>query len=907
MDNKRCLALFFGASAFKDENIFDGEAFQNSYEFLSDYARSKLGLGIQDEDILDLFNSALMPSEQIREISSFLHAVTGQVDRIYLHYVGHGSLRSNKDGYFWAIASSDSQVGFGSHLDVKNVSEVIRLACPTSEVVCFVDSCFSGATAAAFQGSAGATELKRIATNALVGNKGTIVISSSPADRASYVGSDPTMTLFTRSVKAVLNDQSIKIDCLSPTQLVEYAEEWMLHNDPDWTVNPQVLAPRQSSGGLFNVPIFPVLKSSKSSGATRHSAPDSQSLIFDGERDVLKDYYIATKELEGVVSGTIDHSKFKPKLYAYYTRTKTVTACLKKLVRKREEQIGLGNGAEDYPLTNISDHLGIRFITLFREEIPEILEDICEAIIGGEVGTEDLFGDPVSCTEVVIYYSRTYADALRTAQDIERVVEKFFPSVKISLVEKAEYSSAHIVLEQVRQNPFDQSSITIPIELQIRSVFEDAWAQVDHRLRYSRTRISASMEDDEFEEELPFGMNVPPVAEKSLKVLKRLLDNAAEISEMAKDAVEPSKPEFVAPSKAMDGYEEFERVVVELGGDTAYFASFSKLLREKDRLDKVLSDQSELAERTVRIETLRAGYGSLAEKINDLFTVAANAGAGEFSSQDLRRYYLYSLQMEEAYCRMFTSAPSDSDEPAIAFSIYEKVKKQYSDFPAIYFRLAQAAGRLGKFDIAIENMEYLANSDFVVHGQSEGIPEFKLTANQRKIIRQNVHRILGFYYWKKSELLLAQSNGRVVEQNYRFVAKALEITLSGHVVEKSDYLVLRELNNIVAYYLALIYFSDLGCRPESLEEVDRAGYEDYFGRLASKMDPEKDDQVQRLDTLACGYFLAGNLDQAQAIARRVQEIVFAKQLLTSGEYDVAEVDKILHNAHKILRGDPPKP
>jgi ppGpp synthetase/RelA/SpoT-type nucleotidyltranferase len=168
--------------------------------------------------------------------------------------------------------------------------------------------------------------------------------------------------------------------------------------------------------------------------------------------------------------------------YAVKGRVKTVVGILDKVNRKRSGQ----NPRPDYCPTDITDVVGIRVITLFRDDIIEALKIVLKLI--KQHTPSPFIKDKLH--EAIIYTSVAEGDPEAINARVKDVLKAFGYS-DICVVRQAptQYSSIHLLAFCPREGERE-----IAVEIQIRTVFEDAWGEIDHKLRYSNDRGHAQTE-----------------------------------------------------------------------------------------------------------------------------------------------------------------------------------------------------------------------------------------------------------------------------------------------------------------------------------------------------------------------------------------------------------------------------
>src|SRR5262249_25999453 len=115
-----------------------------------DYVLSATGLALAPEQVLDLFDAAAGPVDQLFQIREFLKAAGKRARDLVLYYVGHGGFDS--DEYYLGIRSTRSDHEFITTIESRKLARIIRDAFGHKRVYVILDSCFAASAAADFQG-----------------------------------------------------------------------------------------------------------------------------------------------------------------------------------------------------------------------------------------------------------------------------------------------------------------------------------------------------------------------------------------------------------------------------------------------------------------------------------------------------------------------------------------------------------------------------------------------------------------------------------------------------------------------------------------------------------------------------------------------------------------------------------
>lgn len=539
--------------------------------------------------------------------------------------------------------------------------------------------------------------------------------------------------------------------------------------------------------------------------------------------------------------------------YAFKSRVKSETKLVEKVNRKVREKA-------DYELSHVTDVIGLRLITLFRNEIHQVLNEILKLIRH----EKDLKPNPFEkCLfeEVIIYTNAPSYDPFLA--DLKAVLAENEIEPKITQ-SKEGYSSVHIVTRLVDGTKLKlndgEVDHKLPIEIQIRSVFEDAWGEIDHKFGYV---VRAGKNNENV-------VQNAALIQPHLQVLKQFTDACAQYADIiyksattpvvVQDSVGkivsvPSDDKVISRFKALGVPEKFCNMYLE-----------GRLLREK-ALERVAEDKARGQSECLKVATYFLGLNQEAE--NELVE-----GAG-------RSLYSYYAKMNEALCLLSTDSPA---HVTLSESIYLKLREQYPTYPLVKFRLAQANGRLGRVDDSIylylETRTEIA--EMATSAAQHGEWPDNLPLGDYEHISGHLPKLLGYQYWKKSEHEADRGT------KLRLLLEAFNATREGLKVKSDD---VKICNNLAYYATEYLSILDGESTPES-EDLGMLLLQCLvvMERSVGEVDPD----ISMLDTMMRAYRFLGNVPLAKKTAEQI--IV---QVKASAEGDPEETLIILKCALDI--------
>lgn len=232
--------------------------------------------------------------------------------------------------------------------------------------------------------------------------------------------------------------------------------------------------------------------------------------------------------------------------YAYTYRVKKPDRIIEKVIDRRGNE-----DSADYCVGNVTDVLGIRVVTLFFDELGPAARDVARML----TDADGRAGNHLKANKILEakVYTTARSEYAMPVKQLENILEKELgESLRISgngvnVGIRGDYSSIHLVA-MLSVEPETEDGITaVPVEIQIRTVFEDAWAQIDHKLRYARTRTKNTATRQ----------NVSVASEQHLPVLKRFLDTCSDYAEVIREHLQSPEAKRGQQLVPIDGSEAF--------------------------------------------------------------------------------------------------------------------------------------------------------------------------------------------------------------------------------------------------------------------------------------------------------------------------------------------------------------
>lgn len=546
-------------------------------------------------------------------------------------------------------------------------------------------------------------------------------------------------------------------------------------------------------------------------------------------------------------------------VYARRHRIKTEKGIEEKVERKRKEPTKSTYGWEE-----ITDIIGLRFITLYRDDIGPVTESIFKSLLG--LNARAAGAGPFQRANLLEF--RFYMANASPENDPLAVRLKEFAHRHHKRGDKwkfrgpevgERYSSVHFVTgiepTSVGLPAVSEKKPPIPIEIQVRSVFEDAWGEVDHALLYEPRRLGVPMD--------PTFRHI----ERQSNALKKMLDAAADFA----DSIRSLKSPETSPPYPM-------RATLDAGG---YVDEACKLIEAPDgirkKLNELVAKKEEQDDAVAKGDTvvLRSDYVKLADKFAELRKHAdVENWLSDAKTGDPQREIIYLIRMEEAVCRLLSL---DAEQVPVAIDRLRRVVNEFSDHPVAWLRLGEAYAR--RMDVQEWDTGGADAANFGAHAYKNAAKELeKLSAKaatarflaasdvQENYIRDNVSRLHAFLIWRAAHLKL---NGNPPDAEALSAAQAALRLTHGALNTVAEPKARLRLLNSFAYFAAEAV--DLSRRLELPEKLpcSRKKLRELLSELEQGAPRSGADALRLWDTVAYAHLILEGREAARAAANRV--------------------------------------
>lgn len=565
-------------------------------------------------------------------------------------------------------------------------------------------------------------------------------------------------------------------------------------------------------------------------------------------------------------------------IYTKKHRCKPTQSIMAKVARKRS---GAEPGTDSwfYGPRDVSDGCGFRFVTLFQDDIVIVLKEIIQMV--RRKNYYDSPSNPISrkngIHEIITYTNRPMEDPDSISVAVDGLLEEEgLTHYRHSTEYKhSGYSSVHVIINVNLEKIKAQAEDCQTVEIQIRDIFEEAWSEIDHTLRYVADREESNES------------GILSIWKPHLNALKTFSDGCSQHARLIK-------------SRAIDKTNENMNLTkLQTSGEPADLASLvkkqlpAKLHGEVDAAYAALND-------AMRPRLSGAEYDEL-PPVADLFAELLEKSKPHWDVKTGNgRSIEYHLKMELAFCLQprFKNDKERKKEQDRVSQIYDEMAEKYPDDTFSRYRHGMAQRKRGNTKRAISLLrEAIERLDSDNSRPNSGW------------LKSTMHRHLGIAYYTASRKSKSDRTSKtLIENGYKVTEAAYEIAVEDHESSKSVGLA---VNNLAFFsFYALERFG--AKNPVDATEVS---LREQLTDLEERIEQLGNARVYGLHTLALCYEFLGSDKQSKDAAARAGNHLFEFAKAKSGKIDLGvhevrqHLPEELHDVHdnilRILFAKPP--
>ncbi|MGE4544051.1 MAG: hypothetical protein AB7D06_08080 [Pedobacter sp.] len=545
--------------------------------------------------------------------------------------------------------------------------------------------------------------------------------------------------------------------------------------------------------------------------------------------------------------------------YAYKTRVKTEEKLIEKVSIKKQE------GKIDYDILNVTDVIGLRLITLFRVDMVNIFEKLLNIVLRNNSLDPNPFKK--DGLEELIFYSNRFNDKIGLMlRDVSVNLE--VDGIYNVVQRGSEYSSIHIVArlnKKINKLSSQEKTYYLPVEIQIRTVFEDAWGEVDHKYGYSFNKGKNS----------DLKIRNPNSILRHLDILKKFSDACGEYADAIHLEILDDNCEEVGHLKLKS-----------VGSDQKTIDLFIQHNIDQGDIDTYVEARS-LREEGLSLSTDRNNEKidklSVSGKLfKDLYLKYADD-----KYEDKKLFYYYS-SMNYAFCLLSTNLKKEAEDALI---LYEQIEKIFPDFLLVKMRLAQAYGQNWLVDLSLKkcNEAYSIYKEIEEKGFEDSV---EIPESDYKHIKKYLPKVYGYYLWHKSELVKLDCVKNAIKK-VNMLKKAYYLTLECLENDDGNY---NLYNNLLYYALDMIkvksMYSAIKIKKDIVDSIEK-----NLNNLSESFDIDSSEDIDTLDTLAKAYDYLGRCEERNRILDRL--IPLAENSLQQGLCDNEIIETIIREGNEM--------
>jgi ppGpp synthetase/RelA/SpoT-type nucleotidyltranferase len=551
--------------------------------------------------------------------------------------------------------------------------------------------------------------------------------------------------------------------------------------------------------------------------------------------------------------------------YAFKGRVKSADDIFKKVLGRRNHEDPKKKKPNCQPI-DVTDASGFRIVKLFNAEVPQSLDELLSLLKLKLKENVDLAlhgGKLTRVAEIEFHTSRRIDDPLSIFKDVQAVVEKHGFALKQSAQDAAgqgtasSYSSVHVLVQcEVKGNIISNS------EIQLRSVFEEAWSEISHRLKYAPIKVAratgpiATSDSDQLS-----------TTWLHLDALKSLTDGCAQYADLINRQIQISSDTRADRSKALP-LDPADR-------SAQMFAHYGAAMH--DAVKRAYEQRSRAVE-LKEVGPRSAAFRAAAE----FFQAAMTIFKADRTEEDQRLFDV--LREEFAFCCMF----SDNEElRSRSEKTYRELLTRRPERVSVLLRLGQLRRDAGDFVEAIKLMD-----DGLKAAKSSPDPDPEVHRKVSWLLRRDMAYIL----WRLVDFEPSRADAIAL------LRRAIALSQEALEYIKTDDQFINSRQNYLHYVV------DLWKRSP---DDQRNPLAEIGAKLLDELRPKVDLEnwtVESLDTVARGETAFGDPTRAvaaakvvvQKLGKRIADIMRERDCSEGAAFDLMSGDERTMYLHAQL-------
>ncbi len=262
LDPTRSLFVLLGARVFpKYPALSYGTIFARSADEILTYVTDAHGLGLRNDNILDLFDDSRPAADQLEGITQFLYvkqkenSARGAPENLFVYYVGHGLFTPSDRRYCLAIRCTSVNTTGVSAMRGRDLAEVVSTHASHLRRFVILDCCFAGSIVRDFLSAPGEAASRQLMEELPL--RGTSILCASSRDDVALAPSNLGTTMFTRALLKTLREGNPTLEESMSIREVKNSVTGLLQRESSTWARPELHSSDMREGDIADLPIFP--------------------------------------------------------------------------------------------------------------------------------------------------------------------------------------------------------------------------------------------------------------------------------------------------------------------------------------------------------------------------------------------------------------------------------------------------------------------------------------------------------------------------------------------------------------------------------------------------------------------------------------------------------------------------
>jgi hypothetical protein len=266
LDPSTTAVVILGASEWPDAPQFEPAIqFANSAREFTKFSLAPNGLEIEQDHLLDLFDSGEEQPALVKRIAEFLLELHDRLKKsgraltdVITFYVGHGGFDTGSNSsYFLAIRKTNPIDYLGSSLSASSLRRASREHAAAARHYLILDCCFAASAVTPYIQMSAAAQAAIAQVQERFPPSGTALLCAAGAAVPAKAKRGATYTMFSEGLLEILLRGAPNVPSnFTMRQLGDAIRSLLTERYQDDAVRPEVHSPEQSKGSVADIPLF---------------------------------------------------------------------------------------------------------------------------------------------------------------------------------------------------------------------------------------------------------------------------------------------------------------------------------------------------------------------------------------------------------------------------------------------------------------------------------------------------------------------------------------------------------------------------------------------------------------------------------------------------------------------------